>query len=259
MRFIGIDADPDACRALAGRAFGMPCTFLPVALGAVEGPATLHLTKQRGCSSVLQPNTAYLRRFPYGDAFTVEAELPVTLTTLDKVRTTHALPPVDVLKIDTQGSELDILRGARETLVDVSLIESEVEFNPLYVGQPLFGDMDRYLREQGFTLLGLRRTAWRRDTTGSLGGTVVHGDALWLRDEIAADRRDAIAIALMAYHQHDTARALGGHVNGHDSRSTVQRIIGRLAAQFGSHRQARAWIDRCRIHGAKDWHDAEFF
>jgi Methyltransferase FkbM domain len=52
---------------------------------------------------------------------------------------------VDAIKLDTQGSELDILRGATHVLPTVSLIDIEVEFNELYDGQPLFCDVDRFL------------------------------------------------------------------------------------------------------------------
>jgi hypothetical protein len=56
---------------------------------------------------------------------------------------THALP---------SGSELDILRGAEKALRSCSLIDVEVAFNELYQRQPLFCDIDRFLRDQGFVL-----------------------------------------------------------------------------------------------------------
>lgn len=57
---------------------------------------------------------------------------------------------VDAIKLDTQGSELDILRGASRALSSCTLIEIEVEFNPIYEGQNLFCDVDRFLRDRGF-------------------------------------------------------------------------------------------------------------
>ena len=168
---VGVDADAEECVRLNRMTFDVPCRFVSAALGSRDGEAaTLHLTRQPGCSSLLEPNHAYLAQFPYGrEAFQVVRRIPLTLTRLDTLCLQHAIT-ADVIKIDTQGSELDILRGGEAALQRASLIELEVEFNPLYADQPLFGDLDTYLRMRGFNLLGLRRTAWRRNQNGSLGG-----------------------------------------------------------------------------------------
>jgi hypothetical protein len=81
----------------------------------------------------------------------------VALTSLDEWLATSDLDHVDVVKLDTQGSELDVLRGATEALATVRLLEVEVEFNEMYAGQPLFGDVDRYLRARGFVLWRLKQ------------------------------------------------------------------------------------------------------
>jgi hypothetical protein len=78
------------------------------------------------------------------------------LETLDEWTGGAGVPRVDVLKADTQGSELDVLAGAVETLRHVRALELEVEFNPIYDHQPLFGDIDRFLRDRGFVLWRLR-------------------------------------------------------------------------------------------------------
>ena len=59
---------------------------------------------------------------------------------------------IDYIKVDTQGSELDILKGAGEYLKTARCIDIEVEFNPIYEGQCLFWEVDAYLRSNGFML-----------------------------------------------------------------------------------------------------------
>jgi len=43
-----------------------------------------------------------------------------------------------------------VFRGAPKVLESALVIITEVEFVPLYVGQPMFGDVDVHLRGQGF-------------------------------------------------------------------------------------------------------------
>ncbi len=64
---------------------------------------------------------------------------------------------VAAMKLDTQGSELSILKGSVEALKTCSLIDIEVEFNPIYARQDLFCDVDRWLRDHGFVLWRLEQ------------------------------------------------------------------------------------------------------
>jgi hypothetical protein len=56
----------------------------------------------------------------------------------------------DYLKIDVQGAECDVFKGAANLLKEIMIIHTEVEFIPVYMNQPLFGDVDLILRQNGF-------------------------------------------------------------------------------------------------------------
>jgi FkbM family methyltransferase len=76
---------------------------------------------------------------------------PVTTSTLDTVLSALSVPaPVDVIKLDTQGSELDILRGARETLRSVSFVQLEVSLVRYNEASPLVDEVFAFMRERGF-------------------------------------------------------------------------------------------------------------
>jgi hypothetical protein len=81
---------------------------------------------------------------------------------------------IDILKLDLQGYELEALRGATTLLPRVKTITVEVEFVPLYNGQPLFGDVDVCLRQAGFRLLNLYELWTQPD------GQLTAGDAVYL-------------------------------------------------------------------------------
>ena len=103
--------------------------------------------------------TDVVERFPALAGGQVERTVAVNLTTLDEWRAANGGERVDVVKIDTQGSELQVLEGAADALATVRAVEVEVEFNPLYEGVCLFGDIDRFLRSHGFVLWRLRDLA----------------------------------------------------------------------------------------------------
>lgn len=266
---VGFDADAEECERLTARADGM--TYLPYALGAADdAPATLRLTRPPGATSLLEPNREVLDQFPYGRTITVEREVPLTLLTLDTACARHGLAP-DVIKVDIQGAELDVLRGGVRTLAGAFLMESEVEFQPLYVGQPLFRDLDAFMAQQGWTLLGLRRTFWRRAEAPSAdGGTLAHGDALYLNPARVAAATAATVLPLMfalaAYRQADYVAHLARRFGLVDvvpllvrSPTWSQRLAGAVMSRLGPHRSWRVWLDGCRPSGAIDWHDPEDF
>ncbi len=58
----------------------------------------------------------------------------------------------DLIKVDAQGYELEIMRHGTATVSNALVIECEVEFVPLYKDQPLFGDVQCFLRDRGFVL-----------------------------------------------------------------------------------------------------------
>jgi hypothetical protein len=105
----------------------------------------------------------------------------ITVTTLDALTTAGTVPFANIIKLDTQGSELDILKGAAQSLSEsVIAIETEVEFVPLYKGQPLFGDVDAFLRSAGYELMGFRRLHTRADVRFGQRGDLGYANGLEL-------------------------------------------------------------------------------
>jgi len=71
------------------------------------------------------------------------------------------------LKIDVQGGELDVLKGCGDALSAIDWVYVEASHVTLYSGQPLAGDIVRFLTERGFTLRGI----FNRAETKAFGAT----------------------------------------------------------------------------------------
>ncbi len=151
VRLIGFDADAAECQALRARS-GEGVRYVAASLGAAPGRAELFLTREPACSSLYPPDPELIAERAELACTALVSTVEVELTTLDAWAAEAGIRSADVLKLDTQGSELDILRGAERLLGSVRALEIEVELNPIYRGQPLFGDVDRFLRERGFVL-----------------------------------------------------------------------------------------------------------
>jgi len=165
-------------------ASGAQLLVVNAALGDAVTTVTFHLCRKQQVSSVYPPNVSFLRQFPNAERFDVINCLRLRTDTLDRQLRMHGVTEVDFIKLDTQGSELIILQGAVDSLQTALGLEIEVEFAPLYIGQPLFSDIDSYLRCRGFVLCDLKRGYWKRAEIGPASrqkGQLVFGDALYLR------------------------------------------------------------------------------
>ncbi|HEY7967406.1 MAG TPA: FkbM family methyltransferase [Solirubrobacteraceae bacterium] len=260
---VGFEADPQECARLnAATARFAGERYEPLALGAHDGPATLYLTADPQSASLYPPNADAIRRHPELWRHEPRGTTTLETTTLDRWAADR---PIDILKVDVQGAELDVLRGGESTLAWTRALELEVEFQPLYVGQPLFGEVDSFLREHGFVLWRLRDVAHcgltrvHRDEsafvvgaaaeTTRTGGRVSWANAVYVRAEAAdpdvrldwmVSARDACAAVLFDLPELvvlNLERAAAAAEGG--ARRTLRRQL----------RKARARANRRRVHG----------
>ncbi len=159
--------------------------YFDVALHDRRGPLRLHVARDRGLTSMFAPNREFLNDFPEASRFDTVDVHEVQADTLDHHLETHGLSDVDFMKVDTQGSELLVLQGATRMLQTSILgVEAEVEFTPIYSGQPLFAEVDSFLRGLGFLLFDLRPCYWKRAAGRGIGGPrgqIIWADALYLK------------------------------------------------------------------------------
>ena len=72
------------------------------------------------------------------------------MATIDKLVSAKALQPPEFLKLDVQGYELEVLKGAHDVLKFVQVVLAEVNFLDLHCGVPLHAEIGSWLHERGF-------------------------------------------------------------------------------------------------------------
>ena len=109
----------------------------------------LRVCESQGMTSLLEPNInllSYFHGFPEWGKVVERISIPtVRLDDFSEIKN------LDYLKIDIQGGELEVFRNGTNRLKECLVIQTEVEFLPMYEGQPLFSEVELYLRELGFT------------------------------------------------------------------------------------------------------------
>lgn len=126
--------------------------YFPVALAEKRGDAKIHITSDPACSSLYEPDDVVIKKYPDLAVAKKIGETVVETITLDEWWKENNHPDISFLKLDTQGSELDILLGGPNVLGTCVGAEIEVEFSAIYKNQPLFSEVDTFMRSHGFTL-----------------------------------------------------------------------------------------------------------
>lgn len=191
--YVCFEPDPDEAKLLE-KQFNeqnfFHATVVQKALGASQGEAQLHLTKFRPSSSLLLPNKTVVESLAVGEGFTVEAVIPVKLSSLDDEMSCRGISP-DFVKADVQGYELEVLKGAEHVLSEAIGCELEVSFVEIYQNQPLWAEVDSHMRSKGFFLADFERVWWRRSKAPAgiqERGTMAYGNATYLKNDITLPR-----------------------------------------------------------------------
>jgi hypothetical protein len=107
----------------------------------------------------------------------------------------------DLLSLDTQGSEGDILSGASAALDHAVAVVSEVQFNPVYLNAPLFGDVSAALQARSFLFVEFQDSNLYAPMRGRMGtrgkGMMLFADGVFFKDP--AKIADPIARRKLAF------------------------------------------------------------
>lgn len=149
-RIVSFEPTGAAFKALAERATTDPhWSVFNFALGAEQGTAEINVASNTGQSSSFMPMLDKHRQSAPEVSYIATEQ--VAVRTLDSALKDIVKPDeVLLLKMDVQGYEHFVLRGATSVLAQVRAIECELSLVPLYEGQLLLPQMLALLDSLGF-------------------------------------------------------------------------------------------------------------
>lgn len=181
-----------------------------------DGTATLYVTKKPSSSSLFAPNEAIMTAYVPRGYGALDRTVDVPVARLSTVLAAAGRPAPDLIKLDVQGAELDVLRGFdAKDWGNLLALQVEVEFVEQYLKQPLFWDVDRYIRERGYIMFDVLVNRYYRVKDGienfymkkylgisrnrlDVSRRILSGDALYLRaPESILESGDKVGFAKM--------------------------------------------------------------
>ena len=131
-------------------------TFYQEALADRNKNIFFYYTKNIGSSGLLIPNFKYYSRFIDEGQLKIKKKIEIKVTTLDNYKKKKLINDLDFLKIDTEGYDLNILKGGRQLVNNYCLgVQSEVYFNPVREKLPYFGEIHKLMESYGLSLYRL--------------------------------------------------------------------------------------------------------
>ncbi|MBM4009929.1 MAG: FkbM family methyltransferase [Planctomycetes bacterium] len=139
--YLLIEPLPDHAAGLADLARRIPRVRVwSGAVGATDGTVAIRCHGDQ--SSMLVANDAQFRG----------SDREVPLRTLDSLVVTGELLRPDLVKLDVQGYELEVLRGAASVLEHAQVLLVELSFRRLYADQPLAHEVIAFLGQRDFRI-----------------------------------------------------------------------------------------------------------
>lgn len=193
LHYVSFEPDKEEAERLAVNSPGDWFQAIPLALDKSSGLRRLHITKHRGLCSFLAPdtNSEWFKSFRPGSG-EIERKVEIETISVDAFAQERQLA-VDFLKLDTEGTEQDVLEGAENSLRKSILgARVSVNFQRCYIGQPLISKTIDYLDSHGYFLLNLdyvgygvpRNSFFRKPdpavAESSRYGEMISNDGVWM-------------------------------------------------------------------------------
>ena len=154
-RIYTFEANPDLASRIKERFADKSVHAYSMALSDKEGKLTFHITDNSLSSSY--------KTISANNQFRTVNSVEVISSPLDTVMEKEKdVSEVDILKLDVQGAESDVIRGATNTLQKTKMIIVEQSVRTPYEGGSMYYEVDDMIRKAGFELLDVIIT-FRKD------------------------------------------------------------------------------------------------
>lgn len=205
-KWIGFEIDKEECQRINKllKRTSTESVVYPYAISNSISRKTFYSTRLPDSSGFMKGNSLFLKRLydPAQRNLEVIKSAECDTINLDTFASSHGINNIDFIKIDVEGSEASVLKGAQKILEDYNVlgIKSEIWLGP--VKDPnSFAEIDHLLRKNRFHLFDIEMRRYPRNTfprgylvqnrltrqirlDSTKYGQVLTGDVIYLRDPV---------------------------------------------------------------------------
>lgn len=141
--YISIDPVAESEEAVNEHLSSDQNVFIEKALGSSTGEIELEVSNKTSRTSLYE-------RTDYDSKSEITEKRMIELDTLDRVISDHDIQSPSLLKIDTEGGELEVLKGGKKTLEKVDYVVLEMPLTKNFENSYTFSDAILFMKENGF-------------------------------------------------------------------------------------------------------------
>lgn len=183
-----VEPQPDCRRQMTRSGLGdLRWIVLPSqGAGAEDSVMTLNVSENSVSSSFLAPHANHLQTEPtVRTVGTRQAYVSATRSLLQP----NVTAAIDALKVDTQGYELNVMKGLGSSFGGLKIILTELSSIPCYEGGPSLEDVDDYIVNQ----MGFARVSLTPAYVDEASGVIQQYDGVYVRRDLLAKAQEILA------------------------------------------------------------------
>ena len=150
INLIGFEPNEESYKECVEKKSNLQTSYYPFALDRKKGEKDFYITSYLSACGFYKPDEKMIKKFGSADTFNVTEVIKVPTIDLDSFCVEYNIQNVDFIKLDTEGSELDILKGSKYTISNCKLIYLECPIIEYNEGSPNLNQYIEYLNSIDF-------------------------------------------------------------------------------------------------------------